>query len=110
MAEVRTPAESLVPSSAIRSPRHRYQFVVRKTIYVLFVEAKKILLFQKNLFRSGFRSWPVLGRLRLRESSTRSRLRPSVKENKSLDFFFKLTTNCLRYVLTSDTCTSTYRS
>ena len=35
----------------------------------------------------GFWSRPVLGRLRLRESSTRSRLRLLVKENKSLDFF-----------------------
>ena len=54
MAEVRTPAESLVPSSAIRSPRHRYQFVVRKTIYVLFVEAKKYCYSKKICLDQGF--------------------------------------------------------
>ena len=53
-----------------------------------------------NLNTKGSRGFrPVLGRLRLRKSSTWSRLWLLVKENKSLDFL-KLTTNCLKYVLT----------
>ena len=56
-------------------------------------------LLNTGMLLTGFRSRPVLGRLRFRESSTRSRLRLLVKENKSLDFL-KLTTNCLKYVLT----------
>ena len=56
---------------------------------------------------AGFRSRPVLGRLRLREFFIRSRLRLLVKENIILEFF---KTDYELSKIRSNTCTSTCRS
>ena len=77
--------------------------------YIYQILSREGVLVHLSMRRSytGFRSRPVLGRLRLREFFFRSRLRLLLKENIILDFFktdYKLSK------LRSNTCTSTCRS
>ena len=62
---------------------------------------------QTSRAEAGFRSRPVLERLRLREFSTRSWIRLLVKENIILEFF---KTDYELSKIRSNPCTSTYRS